>query len=309
MGWWVVWESEVTILPAHPDFSHVSHNHPTSADTGDEKIGFDSWAATLRKINQLGSQIVHERNPAYLTCTFKMSPVNLQIIIFITGQEFYSLVQDFSKQQFRIMEWLSSSSSATTGKGVGFLPFSITGSGNLICPNLSNSCLQRFAPPKLKPTAHFTAGYNSRFKIIFKPTSKLLKCHGRICEKGFWVINHWPTQHANLVILMGRRAMATPAVASLSVNDAEAVAHFVSVADGSLWVTYFPVPKMKSTCDLWHIPVQRHRDWWSLFFILWFAVCMLFSERLALVSPTLLFQEHCPHSWRTSWGIFVGNVQ
>ena len=39
VGWWVVWESEVTILPAHPDVSHVSHNHSTSADTGDEKIG------------------------------------------------------------------------------------------------------------------------------------------------------------------------------------------------------------------------------------------------------------------------------
>ena len=90
VGWWVVWESEVTILPAHPDVSHVSHNHSTSADTGDEKIGFDFWAATLRKIIQLGSQIFHERNPTYLTCTLKMPPANLQIVIFIMGQEFYS---------------------------------------------------------------------------------------------------------------------------------------------------------------------------------------------------------------------------
>lgn len=161
VGWWVVWESEVTILPAHPDFSHVSHNHSTSADTGDEKIGFDFWAATLRKIIQLGSQIFHERNPMYLTCTLKMSPVNLQIVIFIMGQEFYSLVQDFSQQQFRIIEWLSSASSATTKKGVGFLPFfHHRGSGNLIC---SRSI--QFMSPKI------------RSQKMFKPTKT---CHSRI---------------------------------------------------------------------------------------------------------------------------------
>lgn len=68
----------------------------------------------------------------------KMSSVNLQIVIFIMGQKFYPLVQDFSQQQFRIIEWLSSSSSATTG-------FSITGSGNLIWPRSI-----QFMSPKIR---------------------------------------------------------------------------------------------------------------------------------------------------------------
>lgn len=117
-------------------------------------------------------------------------------------------------------------------------------------------------------------------------------------KKGFWVINHWPTQHANLVILMGRRsAMATPAVASLSVNDAEAVAHVVSV----VWATFLSQKwsRLALIWDLWHmkIPVQRLQNWWSSLFIFGFTVCMLcclVSTLPSCLPSTLLFQEHLP---------------
>lgn len=53
-------------------------------------------------------------------------------------------------------------------------------------------------------------------------------------------------------------AMAAPAVASLSVNDAEAVAHVVSVADGSMWVTFLSQKwsQIALIWDVWHMLSQ-----------------------------------------------------
>ena len=116
------------------------------------------------------------------------------------------------------------------------------------------------------------------------------------------------TEHANLVILMGRQsAMATPAVASFKCQRCRGRGTCCVGGVGD-----FSVPKMESNCSnlgsLTHenpSPAPPELVKFAFYFMIYSMYVMLFSERLALVSP----KQHCPHSWRTSWGIFLGHVQ
>ena len=141
------------------------------------------------------------------------------------------------------------------------------------------------------------------------PTSKLLKCHVRICGSPCH-LDGSPKCHGN-------------AKGASCVNDAEAVAFFVSVADGSMWVTFLSQKwrLLALTWDLWHMLSQSSASRIGevcFLFVSDLCMFMLFSERLAHVSskhkglsrtlPTLL--ENILRYMFRAWAIDItGQVE
>lgn len=168
------------------------------------------------------------------------------------------------------------------------------------------------------------------------PTSKLLKCHGRICEKGF--LGYQSLTHTACKPCQPCHLDESPKChgsASRGIVKCQRCRGRGTCCVGGWWVYVgdFSVPKMKSNCSnlgcLTHaFPVQRLQNWWSLLFICGFTVCMLccLVSGLPLRLPsTLLFQEvfaHTPgehlevyfwgmcnkHHW-TSWRGFIRPIR